>query len=101
MICDLLSHPLPENTAVCSASWMLSHSQPICLAYPVLPCPARAQLCRLNAPLTPGAPGFHIVYHWQRHWPAPNCFFDLTCHISLGIIPDRHPPSTVFPRRLP
>lgn len=98
MISDLFSYPL-----FCPACWLspdaAHHSPSICLACPTLPChrPAR----RLKPPLDTLSQVAHIVYHRQRHRPAPNCFFHLTCHISLGIISDRHPPTTVFLRRLP
>lgn len=45
MICDLFSPPLPKNTALCSACWMLvtaSLSALHTLPCPVLPCPRPA-----------------------------------------------------------
>lgn len=86
MICDLFSHPLPENTALCSACWMLSHSQPICLAYPALSCPARAQLCRLNAPLDTWSASF--PYSLPLATPLAGAKLLLQPHLSY--IPRHH-----------
>lgn len=93
MICDLFSPPLPDNTALCSAYWSppdARHSQPICLAYPTLPCPcpARAQLAGWTPPSTLDTLSASFPYSLPLATPLAGAKLLLRPHLSY--IPRHH-----------